>query len=38
MLEEEKEMHDEGDYEDEDDELEANVITWVNRSVVRWYS
>ena len=34
MLEEEKAMYDEGDYEDDNDILDANVITWVNRSVV----
>ena len=34
MLEDDKAMYDEGDYDDDDDMLEANVIAWVNRCVV----
>ena len=31
ILKDEKDMHDEGDYEDADDVLEQNIITWINR-------
>ena len=34
MLEDDKAMYDEGDYDDDDNMLEANVIAWVNRCVV----